>query len=862
MANVIDILVRAIWQGDQSVKKASTDLRAMGDNAASTSAEMEAVAQQTAIASAKLTELFESMESGEITAEEMQRQWNEFADTLPKVTEAADEVTTAVTNTAEAVSEVGEVTPGTIDNIKKFRKELLVFGAAMAGSVILAKKFYRVLKEGAAIQLVTQRFDRLAASIGTTGEALERDLRIATRGTVTDIELAATATDLMAQGLANSHDEAVQLTSIMNRLGVSSRQLATTITDKTTAGFDALGLSADGFEDKVRKLEDAGYDADKAFDMAFVEQAEEQIRRVGSAAGTTADDITKIETAWTNSLNAIKESAIESAGPAVTTLASAVTPANEVQAALQDVARAAEDIGKQEEAVRSVEKALIDLDSASLFAIGLQSSFEEGHDALIETAVLIAKTGETLDDQKAILESFGFTITKTQGRLGGFHFQWTELEDALEENKLAEIALEAADADKAMTQLGTITDDAAKSFKSLRDETGEWTDEAQDAINAANEFGLALGDFGSLEGANFAGIAAAAGASIDKVLDDAKSDRVDVWLEFQEDLTNISVREAERREELEGDFEKRRTDILAKYGAQRTQQEEDFLRRRARAEAKLQSDIDSTQEDSAEKQIEIRERNNERLADLERDHLSRMQDIIDNAELQLIEAAGRLDASAVTAIQQQKKKALEQEAKDHQENQDELARQLEQQLAAEREASAERIAEQRKYNDDRKKIEDEDRAIRLQRQRDAHNDRMALLDTQETERLDELKANAEKERTTANDNYADLWDDRKDLDEEKQAEILKAEAAWWDQRLGLIPAGGPNATNLPTETGGFPYAVGPNAGQLPQSLLEQSSVNTGDITINVSGAGDPEATGLSVRDELLQLFTGGRIGGR
>jgi hypothetical protein len=70
--------------------------------------------------------------------------------------------------------------------------------------------------------------------------------------------------------------------------------------------FDALGVSVDGFKEKVKALEDAGMSANDAFKEAFLQQAEGQIAKVGSIAETSAGKLKMMESAFANLGDAIK----------------------------------------------------------------------------------------------------------------------------------------------------------------------------------------------------------------------------------------------------------------------------------------------------------------------------------------------------------------------------------------------------------------------------------------------------------------------------------------------------------------------------------------------------------------------------
>jgi len=168
------------------------------------------------------------------------------------------------------------------------------------------KVAYAAASEGAAIEYAAIKFDRLSQSIGTTSELLLGDLKSATRGMMSDAQLMGSAGDLMALGLAKSHDEAVRLTNVAGALGMNMNQLVLTLTNQTTMRFDALGVSVDGFKEKVKALEDAGMSANDAFKEAFLQQAEGQIAKVGSIAETSAGQLMMMESAFANLGDAIK----------------------------------------------------------------------------------------------------------------------------------------------------------------------------------------------------------------------------------------------------------------------------------------------------------------------------------------------------------------------------------------------------------------------------------------------------------------------------------------------------------------------------------------------------------------------------
>jgi len=59
-------------------------------------------------------------------------------------------------------------------------------------------------------------------------------------------------------------------------------------------------VSVDGFKEKVKALEDAGLSANDAFKEAFLQQAEEQVRKVGNAADSSIGGFMRLEAAVKN----------------------------------------------------------------------------------------------------------------------------------------------------------------------------------------------------------------------------------------------------------------------------------------------------------------------------------------------------------------------------------------------------------------------------------------------------------------------------------------------------------------------------------------------------------------------------------
>lgn len=188
---------------------------------------------------------------------------------------------------------------------------MLVTGVNQAIGVMqtvvqIGKAVYDMAKQGAQLEFMAGKFDRLSLAAGTTADVLLSDLRKATQGTRSDMELMASAGDFMSLGLAKSSDEVVRLTTVAGALNMDMNQLALTLSNQTTMRFDQLGVSVDGFKEKVARLEAAGMSANDAFKEAFLQQAEAQIQRVGNAADSSIGGFMQLEAAVKNLADVMK----------------------------------------------------------------------------------------------------------------------------------------------------------------------------------------------------------------------------------------------------------------------------------------------------------------------------------------------------------------------------------------------------------------------------------------------------------------------------------------------------------------------------------------------------------------------------
>ena len=365
-----------------------------------------------------------------------------------KVT-VTDNVTPNIKAAQKSVSNFG----GTFQNLST---HIAARSAMIGAEILLLKKAFDFGKEGAQLDYASDKFDNLAESIGTTGDALMRDLKAATKGLVADSTLIASAGDLMALGLAKTHDEAVRLTKVAGALGMNMNQLVLTLTNQTTMRFDALGVSVDGFEEKVDKLKETGMDANQAFKEAFLVQAEEQLAKVGDVADNDVAAFMRFDASVKNLTDSIKSGLYPTLLKAVDAANLLITANQQIEDALaqhtEEVLRTA---GSYEEYIQEVIRAaevanLLTKDEARLLEQFMLT--HDSLDALGEMTLQEAIYYERLAEKTGFLARETWNATKaTDAQSTVLRHNRTRLHDV---EKAAENAAEAErDLGQAMSDL-------------------------------------------------------------------------------------------------------------------------------------------------------------------------------------------------------------------------------------------------------------------------------------------------------------------------------------------------------------------------------------------------------------------------
>ena len=303
--------------------------------------------------------------------------------------------------------------------------------------VQVGKAVYDFTKQGAQLEFMAGKFDRLSLSIGTTSDVLLEDLRKATQGTRSDMELMASASDFMALGFAKTSDEAVRLTTVAGALNMNMNQLVLALAGQTTMRFDQLGVSVDGFKEKVKALEDAGLSANDAFKEAFLQQAEEQVLKVGNAVDSSLGGFMRLEAAVKNLGDQLKMGIAKDVADlmdAYDRLNDAVAEYNEESensiAAAPPLIKSVSDTNKQIEYLEENYKnagQTVDMTAEKTIALEIELAKEKL--LLDQTADAASGAGEAVENFAVSSESAAFAVDNFLEKAGLFKADFEEIFD-------------------------------------------------------------------------------------------------------------------------------------------------------------------------------------------------------------------------------------------------------------------------------------------------------------------------------------------------------------------------------------------------------------------------------------------------
>ncbi|MBK9276495.1 MAG: hypothetical protein IPM49_18425 [Flavobacteriales bacterium] len=364
-----------------------------------------------------------------------------------------------------------------------------VASAAMNAFTGTVQGAWRALGEGAALTTAQGNFERLAGSIGTTADALRNDLTAATQGMVSQAQLMASASELMALGLTRTHDQTVRLGSVAGQLGWNMQHLILELNNMSGLRLDALGLELDKVKAKAKEFEAAGMSAKEAYAEAVITMGEQKLDIIQLSDAEKA--MRQLTTAAEDAGNAFKIAFAQGLAGDMQDLAGGAM-------AMGDSWKYAAEWAGQYAAITSgfilrgvtasgMRMEMDNLRDAFLAAGGSMAEFEERYKGIFDMSGRLS------------VEQLSLVIQQLEADIAA----------------LKDTAAYANPELRQMEQWGGIPKEKIRSVT-------EWTDEAKKAALAAAE----LSDFNisGVEGATQSGIWAVAGAHIQGILDAAEAE--------------------------------------------------------------------------------------------------------------------------------------------------------------------------------------------------------------------------------------------------------------------------------------------------------------------------------------------------
>jgi hypothetical protein len=378
------------------------------------------------------------------------------------------------------------------------------------------------LSEGAALADARGDFADLSAEINTTADALEGRLAQATGGLVTNAQLVADASGLMALNLGLTEDEIVGFAGAAAELDWNMEALADTLNTGATRGLKEMGLNITDVKARMAELEAQGVATDEAFRMAILEAAEEKIGRVGKKSEEAAGQIQKLGVMWTTATDSFKENFAQGVADQLNLISGLIDQVG------PGVEQGMAELGARAGSVMG--EAIMEL-----AATGMEARAGDMEDALRELGVGWSELG---DVQRRAQQETGRTWTEiaTQGDAAlAYQAEYVR--------QLERMIVIAGGYEDPRISTGN-ADNFRKSARVL----SEWTQEAKDAAIASAELSgeLAGLDLSSVAGATQSGIWAAAGGHIQSILDEASAaadeEAAEIAAAFEEAFRDAALR--------------------------------------------------------------------------------------------------------------------------------------------------------------------------------------------------------------------------------------------------------------------------------------------------------------------------------
>lgn len=219
----------------------------------------------------------------------------------------------------EDIKGVGDAAKGGDSNLKGLNSMLSNVTAGLAaagGAAAVFKTAFDLAEQGDQIQRTKEKFDALAETIHTTGDALLSGLREATHGAVSDLDLLTAGTTFMNMGFVRSQDEAESLIQKILLLKKPTEDTTTAIdnfslmlANASVARLDSFGLSSGRVKARMEELQKAtaGMTREQAFTIATMEEMSVAIDKQGLSVEDLGTSYERLKTMGINWLNEQKQ---------------------------------------------------------------------------------------------------------------------------------------------------------------------------------------------------------------------------------------------------------------------------------------------------------------------------------------------------------------------------------------------------------------------------------------------------------------------------------------------------------------------------------------------------------------------------
>lgn len=321
----IEILVKALYQG-AGMHSAITDMQRLEKQAADSAAKVDR----------EMAKILKKSEAGQVTSEARRR--------LATMDAAGQKQFLSEAESSQGAAK------GLSLNLSELQSSMFAVTAAITGVVAAAKGLYELGQAGAEIQQTEKGFNALTDSAGISTNLL-LEMQAASRGTMSDLTLMASASTLLAgtsgdlqTALADAAPRLVEiaraadiLSPTVNGADDAFERLAIGIRRNSPKRIDDLGINLklgnayDAYAEKVGKATDSLSEEEQQMAIlnAVMEQGQALIDQSTKATSENDQAFKQFSASMQNGWNNLKKSAANSVGPVIKAMNAGTLKINE-----------------------------------------------------------------------------------------------------------------------------------------------------------------------------------------------------------------------------------------------------------------------------------------------------------------------------------------------------------------------------------------------------------------------------------------------------------------------------------------------------------------------------------------------------